>query len=440
MGVSIEKRPWGHEWRSSKKFILVAVATTILTDMFLHDFLVSILPSMLEDRVRLDPQLEQNATLALLAEGALISFLVSPVVHHHSHRLQNDNWLLGGLVSELLGSVIIAYADSLPLLLAGRFVQAVANTSVGILGLSSLSRKVPSDQLRKVYGIVNISLAVGTTCGPLIAGTLLQLAGYWRAWCCAFIASLFGIGVQCLMVDTPLHVHGRLMPTDECTEAANEESPLLTTRLAESSAKSQGLLLPRKSDIDLYVCLFTNGRYVGGIVSGLCCAVVLSSTSATLPLHVRRVLNCGSLSTGLLFAALHGPNVVLGVPVAWLKKRIGTRHPTSIGFAVLAIMLWLMGIQNRDLFMYVASVMGAGIAMSLLNGVGMMEATHAVYELQEEHPELFGSGKGYTRAVFVTHMSCILGAFLGPIVSGLSERIGYCAMNCVLGGFPMPPV
>ncbi|KAJ5545618.1 hypothetical protein N7494_003203 [Penicillium frequentans] len=416
-------RPWGYGWRSSQKFVLVAVATTMLTDMFLHDFLVSILPAMLEDRLHLDPELIQNASLALLAESALVSFIVSPFIHHHTDRFQNDNWLLAGLVGELLGSMMIASADSLMLLFSGRFVQAVANASVGILGLSSLSRKVSLEDFDKINSIISVSLAVGTTAAPLFAGALLQLAGYWGAWKCAFIASAIGIGLQSLMVNTP-QPHGvlKVMPTDECASeapAVDEESPLLPTAAAGNVAELQGL--PSEMiDLDLYVHLFTNARYVGGIVSSFCYAVVSSSFSATLPLHVCHVFQWGSLPTGLLFAAIQGPNAVLGVPVAWLKKRIGTRHPTTFGFATLAIMLWLMGIPgdeqiswansgNRDILLFIGSVMGAGISMSLLNGVGMMEATSAVCELEDEHPELFDSREGHTRAVFVTRLSSTFG-------------------------------
>lgn len=271
----------------------------------------------------------------------------------------------------------------------GRFVQAIANASVGVLGLSSLSRKVSLEDFDKINRIITVSLAVGTTAAPLIAGALLQLAGYWGAWNCAFIASVIGIGLQSLMVDTlQPHEDLNVISTDECVSdapAVDEESPLLPAAVTNNGAKLQGLGSER-IDMEFYVSLFTNARYVGGIVSSICFAIVSSSFSATLPLHVRHAFQWGSLPTGLLFAAIQGPNAVLGVPVAWLKHRIGTRHPTTIGFAILAIMLWLMGIPgdenfpwansaNRDIVLYVGSVMGAGVSMSLLNGVGMMEAT-----------------------------------------------------------------
>lgn len=67
---------------------------------------------MLENRLHLEAELIQNASLALLAESALVSFIVSPFLHHHADRFQNDKWLLAGLMSELLGSLMIASADS----------------------------------------------------------------------------------------------------------------------------------------------------------------------------------------------------------------------------------------------------------------------------------------------------------------------------------------
>jgi Na+/melibiose symporter-like transporter len=191
------------------------------------------------------------------------------------------------------------------------------------------------------------------------------------------------------MVDTPQpQENSKVSPTDECaseTPAVDEESPLLPTAVTGNLTELEGII-SGKFNLNLYILLFTNARYVGGIVSSICYAVVSSSFSATLPLHVRHIFHWGSLPTGLLFVAIQGPNAVLGIPVAWLKKRIGTRHPTTIGFAILAIMLWLMGVpgdeqfpwvnsENRDTLLYIGSVAGAGISMSLLNGAGMMEAT-----------------------------------------------------------------
>lgn len=80
--------------------------------MFLHQFLVSILPSILEDRVNLDSALLQRVSVALLAQTALISFLVTPIIGRLANYLHARTWLLLGLIGQLGGSVLIASTHS----------------------------------------------------------------------------------------------------------------------------------------------------------------------------------------------------------------------------------------------------------------------------------------------------------------------------------------
>lgn len=80
--------------------------------MFLHQFLVSILPFVLEYRLALDPTLLQSVSVALLAESALVSFLVTPLIGRFTDHLGVRTWLLLGLLGGLGGSMIIASAHS----------------------------------------------------------------------------------------------------------------------------------------------------------------------------------------------------------------------------------------------------------------------------------------------------------------------------------------
>lgn len=108
------------------------------------------------------------------------------------------------------------------------FVHAVANTGVAVLGLAN----VAIDELGKLYGIITISTAVGTSVSLLIAGALLKLVGYWSAWTVAFIASFVGIILQGLMLE-PAHkltLAGKLIIRTH--EEFGEESPLLPAREA----------------------------------------------------------------------------------------------------------------------------------------------------------------------------------------------------------------
>lgn len=80
--------------------------------MFLRQFLVSILPFVLEHRLALDPTLLQRISVALLAESALVSFLVTPLIGRFTDHLGGRTWLLLGLLGKLAGSMIIASSHS----------------------------------------------------------------------------------------------------------------------------------------------------------------------------------------------------------------------------------------------------------------------------------------------------------------------------------------
>jgi Ca2+/H+ antiporter len=80
--------------------------------MFLHQFLVSILPYVLEHRLSLEPSLIQDVSTALLAESALVSILVTPLVHRFTDHLAARTWLLLGLLGQMGGSMSIASAHS----------------------------------------------------------------------------------------------------------------------------------------------------------------------------------------------------------------------------------------------------------------------------------------------------------------------------------------
>ncbi|KAJ5355521.1 uncharacterized protein N7496_012733 [Penicillium cataractarum] len=443
--------PWGHKWRSSEFFIIAATATALLTDMFLHQFLVSILPFVLENRLGLGPELIQRVSEMLLAETALVSFIVTPVIGRYTDHLGARTWLLLGLFGELGGSMIIASAHSLLTLFAGRFVQAVANTIVGVLGITHLTNNTSSKGTEKIYGVLTVSLAAGSCGGPLMAGAMFELTGYWTAWMSAFGASVVGLVLQSLMLVPPQDTENEVksvIAQANVAEDITEASPLLVpSSVSDLSKMSDQLRSTVKTiqnlDLQFYIYLLTNRRYIGGILSSICYAIVSVSFDTTLPIHVGEVFQWGSLQTGILFAILQGPNAFFSVPVKWLKDRVGSRYPTSVGFLGLAGLLWLAGTPGDDRFpwanlgyrgpvIYGAAIAAMGIFMTLLNGTGMMEAANAVRDIETQQPGRFGE-EAYSQAMLISRLSWTFGLFLGPIVSGqLTEKVGYHDMTGIL--------
>lgn len=246
-----------------------------------------------------------------------------------------------------------------------------------------------ADEQGKIYRIITTSIAAGSSAGPFVAGVLFEKAGYRIAWSCAVLASFIGIVLQALMIRPESHNETKnqdieTLPGRE--EPHNEETPLLFPGKTSVQSWRRRLGLLNRIGVEIYLLLLTNSRFLGGVASGFCYSIVSASFGTTLPLHVQHVFNWGSLPTGILFAAMQGPNMVLCVPVHWLKSRIGPRYLTVISFIALAPLLWLTGVPGdkrfpwanettRGPFIYAATITGIGCLSPFLNGVGMVEAT-----------------------------------------------------------------
>ena len=88
-------------------------------------------------------------------------------------------------------------------LFLSRFIQALASSSVFVLGLSTVHDNVPSDQLGKTLGLVTIAISVGTSAGTMVAGMLLELVGYWATWSAAYVLIACDAIMRLLMIERP---------------------------------------------------------------------------------------------------------------------------------------------------------------------------------------------------------------------------------------------
>ncbi|GAB1197571.1 hypothetical protein APSETT444_006869 [Aspergillus pseudonomiae] len=407
---------WGHKWRSSPFFIVSAMAMALFTgtdriDVFLYTFIVPILPYILENRLGLDVSLTQRMSFALLALSAVASLVCSPFIGHYADKMSSKKiLLLGSLAAALFSTVILAMATS-------RYATIADN--------------VKQEHLGKTYGMISLVVAVGTSGGPMAAGILFEMGGYWLAWSSAFAIIVVDIVLRALMIERPRSQPGTPRGDDEDPE----NDPLLPNNIS---------LVEEKKGWHFYTYLFRHRQFVCGAMSYLVFAILISSFDTTIPLHVRDAFDWGSMESGLLFAALQGPGIIMSPLCGWLKDRYGTRYPTAAGFAILTPIMWVLGMPGDDRFpgvnggktgqiVYAVCVTAVGTFSCLLNGAGTIEATVTVDEIEARHPGIFGPNGGYSRALSVSSMSWTAGAFIGPILSGyLTEQIGYYEMNCVI--------
>lgn len=126
-----------------------------------------------------------------------------------------------------------------------------------------------------------------------------------------------------------------------------------------------------------------------GLLSYTAYSSLAASYNTTVPMHVRSAFDWGSLPTGLIFAALQAPNILLSPLCGWLRDKMGIRLPTSLGFIVLAPLFWLLGAADQTQFpwghskdskdhaqaTYIIAIIAIGCVQNLLTSVGTIEMT-----------------------------------------------------------------
>ncbi|KAK9859747.1 Major facilitator superfamily domain [Penicillium brevicompactum] len=323
-------------------------------------------------------------------------------------------------------------------LIIGRFFQCIVSNALYIVGIATMAENIGSEHMGKIAGLSSTLTSAGTCSGPVIAGFLFGIGGYWAAWSGAALFLVVDIIMRLLMIEKPLRkLTDQTNSRSLCAEGrgCSEREPLL-----KGTPSS-----PRElNGWRFYVYIFRQPRFTAGILCYFVFALFIASFESTLAMHVRHTFDWGVFQVGLLFASIQGPGMILSPIVGWLKDRVGSRVPTTIGFFSLAPFLWLLGMAgderfpwaafgNRGKMIYATCTTTVGCLMCLLNGVGMMEATETIDELEEQTPGMFGSHGGYSRAVAITNMSWMSGLLVGPILAGLMvERLGYFELQCVL--------
>lgn len=92
-----------------------------------------------------------------------------------------------GLAGFALGSLVCALAPSLPVLVAGRMMQAAGGAAIPALSSTSVARLLPPGRRGGALGLIVSSVGVGGAIGPVVGGIVVQFAG----WHALFYGTLF---------------------------------------------------------------------------------------------------------------------------------------------------------------------------------------------------------------------------------------------------------
>ncbi|OKL58641.1 hypothetical protein UA08_06326 [Talaromyces atroroseus] len=468
------KRPTGYRWRSSKFLIIACVAIALFTENYMFTFIVPILDFMLEDRLNVDPSDAQYITSAVLSVHALVCVIVGPATGHLADKIPSRKGsLLVSLAFELVGTIIVAAATSVSVLICGRIILAIGGNAAWIIGLATVADTVGSDNTAKTLGAVSTVYTSGLLIGPMVSGWILPLFGYWPTWSTAILVLVIDMLMRLVIVEAPKETKdnseadSRVLSTDgrdyessgdvEATGAetspnsADETTPLLQSpsqdyHISETESHTTDLEHTQvESPPNFYRIVLAHPRALTAMLCHMASALVVTSLDTTLPIHVIREFGWNTAQTSFMFFLVQIPQLILGSFTGWLKDIYGTKILTGLGYLVTGFLLWLLGTPGKDGLSFIGSghkgqviysstLLALGFARSLTIGTGVLEITSVIREIQEANPGIFGPNGGYSRAYSLTNLSWNFGLLVGPLLSGsLAETVGYYYMNFTFG-------
>jgi MFS family permease len=154
--MGAESPPWGLRWRASTLFIIATVAVGLFTDLFLYGLIVPILPFMLRDRVDLPEEKVQSYVSAMLAAyaGASVVFSLPAGIIADKVRTRQAPFL-SGLAALLAATLMLAFGQSIPVLIVARVLQGTSSAFVWTVCLAMILDTVGPGNLGKTIGSVS---------------------------------------------------------------------------------------------------------------------------------------------------------------------------------------------------------------------------------------------------------------------------------------------
>lgn len=368
---------------AKQKSALLVVGLAIFLDMLIYGLVVPILPRFAE-------QLGANQTEIglLFASYAVVLFIATPIFGALSDRIGRRGPMLWGLLGLAAATLLFAFADNFPMLVAARSLQGLAAAITWTSGLAIIADVYPSADRGRAMGMALSGQAAGMLLGPVAGGWLYQLGDYRLP---------FFVAAGLAMLDGVLRV-------------------VLLKDLPEPKADG-GLLSPFRMLRSRSLLLLA-----GVVVIG---AGIPSVLEPTLPLHLQEHLGAQPGTIGLLFAV---PTLAYGLATPLIGKlsgKFGYRRAIAAGLAAVAICLPLAALPG-SVWLQAAALALLGIAM----GVVLAPSLPALADLTDESGQ---AAYGVTFAIYNTAYS--VGMLLGPLLGGtLTGAMGLKLAYLAIGG------
>ncbi|GAB7364646.1 hypothetical protein MBLNU230_g5449t1 [Neophaeotheca triangularis] len=469
------------QFRSSKTFIVLTVASAVFTDIFTYGIVVPVLPFALEERAGISPDQVQSWVSILLAVYGAALLAASPVCglladKSDSRRLP----LILGLIALGGATVMLCVGTSIAVLAAGRALQGLSAAVVWVVGLALLVDTVGSHEIGQAMGYVGMAMSLGILLAPLLSGVVYDAADYYSVYYMAFGLIVVDIFLRLAIVERKVAV--RWLPEDGKTEEEKRDSMIGIPGEPKQFGPIEGhsgnrFGNPSTDDIEMssdvgrskehdvtepadgiapdvttpskagrswgdrmppVLWLLSSRRLLSALWAVLIQASLLTAFDSVLPLYVRDTFGWNSVGAGLVFL----PIVItsfFGPLIGWASDKYGPRWFATAGFVMATPLLILLRLVDHNSLkqkvLLCALLALIGIALALQLTPVMAEITYTVVaKEQKQAPGFFGKNGAYAQAYGLFNMGFAAGSLVGPLVAGMVVQAhGWGLATLILG-------
>ena len=159
----------------STRLLLAVVVSAILVSVLNQTFTNVVVPDIQDDYGASQGQTGWVIT------GYLLVFAVGIPLYGRIADLYSLRFVFStGLVVLAAGSLVCALAPTLPVLVAGRIIQAAGASAIPALGFAAVAKAMPPGERGAALGLLSSSVGAGAAVGPVLGGAIAGLTG-WQA-------------------------------------------------------------------------------------------------------------------------------------------------------------------------------------------------------------------------------------------------------------------
>ena len=316
-----------------------------------------------------------DATTAqwLVSGYNMINAILMPLSAFLMARLSTRKQFLSAFTLFSAGSLLIAWGLNFPMLLAGRFLQAICTSMLMPMVITILLLVFPPDRRGVAMGIYSLAVMLAPAVGPVVAGIINDMVG-WHIFflimaafaiafivISAFILKNFGTTKNATL-DKPsvaLSSLGLLCLLYGFSEFSNTELLPFAVALIIIGAIVVTLFAKRQLKLKepmLEIRVFKNKQFVFGMVVFMILQIILAAVTIIMPIYIQTIRGMSTTTTGLILIPGAILGAAFGLAAGKLSDRFGARPLVIIGGVLLTCGSVGMALLGRNTSMlYIAA-------------------------------------------------------------------------------------